>query len=162
MCPSSRRTQPSIAHSSGGCGGATGPLAACEPNPNADKTVLNNPPMPVVTAAAGELTRVDVGVDCGTIAANVETANEAAESVSAAIRIPSFVSSSSVCVDVTTVCDAVLVCGCDVSTSSVRELSSCPLRVSDVPSVWSAVSSTPSGVFDSDDSSPLSVDSLSS
>ena len=55
MCPSSRRTQPSIAHSSGGCGGATGPLAACEPNPNADNTVLTNPPMPVVTAVAGEL-----------------------------------------------------------------------------------------------------------
>ena len=153
MCPSSRRTQPSIAHNSGGCGGATGPLAACEPNPNADNTVLNNPPMPVVTAVAGELMRVDVCADCGTIAANVETADEAAESVSAAMRIPSLVSSSSVSVDVTTVCEAVLDCACDVSTSSVTESSSRPLRVSDVSSVSSSVSSESSGTVDSDESS---------
>ena len=160
MCPSSRRTQPSIAHSSGGCGGATGPLAACEPNPNADRTVLTKPPMPVVTAAAGELTGVDVGVDCGTIAANVETADDAAESVSAAMRIPWSVSSSSVSVDVTTVCEAVLDCACDVSTSSVTE-SSRPLRVSDVSSVSSSVSSESSGTVDTDESSS-SADSASS
>ena len=153
MCPSSRRTQPSIAHSSGGCGGATGPLAACEPNPNADNTVLNNPPMPVVTAVAGELMRVDVCADCGTIAANVETANEAAESVSVAMRIPWLV----IVVVGVRRCDDGLRSGSRLRLRRVDVVGHGvvvrPLRVSDVSSVSSSVSSESSGTVDSDESS---------
>ena len=86
MCPSSRRTQPSMAHAIGGCGGATGPVAACEPKPKADKTVLTTPPMPVVTVAAGEFTRVDVFVNCGPMAANVDSFDADGESATTAMR----------------------------------------------------------------------------
>ena len=133
-----------MAHSIGGCGGTTGPLAACEPKPKADKTVLTTPPMPLVTVAAGEVT-CDVLVGCGTIATNVDAACMDGESVTAAMPMVSSAADLSMSDDVITVRAAVIDSDSERMTSLVKESSLRALRMFDVRSMSFCASAEYSG-----------------